>query len=395
MNPGRVRSHCLERNSDNHCTIPQRDSSNRRICLGEYLSKMPRRTAAAAVLVAAAACSAARVDSAPAPAHLLEIPPRFMWGWAPGVSGYCGSVSMQTAGIWYGNWFTEDYVRGTSGGHDGAHQMYISYPEDLAIPDTALIAACPKLKMNCTMWNYRAAPQPQHADFLRWAASGIDRGHPVLLGIFWGAEATPNPDYDHLVPMIGYEPAGAAERHQEGAVGDVSVVYYNDLHANVTTRAAVSDFVKNRSTCITAERFGPKSFCLQYWVNYGLEVSGNLQEPASGEAPLRPVRLVMGNWTEPDYSQEDKLNEPPVLLSARVIVSELSAGVNYALLRFDDPLLTPVSRFLESPHVREKNVFVATAATAEFDRNFMSNTTQLFRCVEVPSSSNNNDDDVH
>jgi hypothetical protein len=354
---------------------------------------------------AAAVAAATAVGGAPSP-RLLDIPPRFMWGWAPGVSGYCGSVSMQSAGIYYGNWFTEDYVRGTSGGHDGAHQMYITYPQDLAIPDTALISACPKLRMNCTQWDYHVAPQPQYVDFLRWTASAIDAGHPVLLGLFWGAEATPNPTFDHIVPMVGYENATAdhqqqqqpppssspppppppqQQQQQQPSQSTVGAVYYNDLHANVTTRAVVSDFVRNRSTCITAERFGPESFCLQYYVNFGIDVSGNLQEPVEGEAPLRPVRLVMGEWTEPDYSEEDKLHEPPVLLSAQVVVSALTVGSTYALLRFDDPLLTPVSGFLRSPNVREKNVFVASAPTARFNRTFMSNTTQLFRCVEVPT----------
>lgn len=76
------------------------------------------------------------------------------------------------------------------------------------------------------------------------------------------------------------------------------------------------------------------------------------------------------------------MHEKPTLLSAQVLVSGLSAGKTYALLRFDDPEKTPVSDFLNSPHIIEKNVFVATAATARFERSFMSNSTQLFRCVE-------------
>ena len=203
--------------------------------------------------------------------HTLPLPPRFMWGWGPGLSGYCGSVSLQTSALFYGNWLTEDYIRGTSGGHTGDHQMYVSYPEDLPIPQTALIEACYKVKLNCSMWNYHKAPEPQHEAFLRWAADGIDNNFPVILGLFWSAEATPHSDYDHIVPMVGYAPSS-------DSVSGVDAVFFNDLHANTTTRTQVKDFVKTRSECNNTERFGPESFCLPDFVNYGLQVRGNLQE---------------------------------------------------------------------------------------------------------------------
>lgn len=57
--------------------------------------------------------------------RLLDLPPRYMWGWGPGLSGYCGSVSLQTAAIYHGNWLTEDAIRGTSGAHDARHELLI------------------------------------------------------------------------------------------------------------------------------------------------------------------------------------------------------------------------------------------------------------------------------
>ena len=39
---------------------------------------------------------------------ILDIPPRFMWGWGSSEdSGYCGSASTQTMGLFYGNWISE------------------------------------------------------------------------------------------------------------------------------------------------------------------------------------------------------------------------------------------------------------------------------------------------
>ena len=35
---------------------------------------------------------------------LLDVPPRYMWGWGKGLRGYCGETSYQSFGIFYGNW---------------------------------------------------------------------------------------------------------------------------------------------------------------------------------------------------------------------------------------------------------------------------------------------------
>ena len=89
-----------------------------------------------------------------------------MWGWGKRVSGYCGSASIQSVALYYGNWLTEDAVRGTSGGVDGQHQLYIAFPKDLEIPSTSMLSACVALKLNCSMWDYHAASTPQHTSFL-------------------------------------------------------------------------------------------------------------------------------------------------------------------------------------------------------------------------------------
>ncbi len=42
---------------------------------------------------------------------LLDVPARFMWGWADGKRGYCGETSFQSHGILYGNWISQQLVR--------------------------------------------------------------------------------------------------------------------------------------------------------------------------------------------------------------------------------------------------------------------------------------------
>ena len=42
---------------------------------------------------------------------LLDVPARFMWGWADGKRGYCGEASFQSHGILYGNWISQEIAR--------------------------------------------------------------------------------------------------------------------------------------------------------------------------------------------------------------------------------------------------------------------------------------------
>jgi hypothetical protein len=275
--------------------------------------------------------------------QLLDLPPRYMWGWEPKVSGYCGSASVQTAAIYHGNWLTEDAIRGTSGGRDGKHELLIAYPKDTDVPGTAISSACIALKLNCTMWNYNREHNPQHTAFLNEFVKGhVDAGHPVIMGLYWGVES--DSDFDHIVPLVGYESASRVE--------NVTAVYFNDLHGNASIRAEVADFVSTRAACNAKARFGPGSFCLPRKVDYGIAVSGN----ADAEGALLPVRLAMDAWSEPDYSREDAQQEPPVLLSATVTVAQLERGVRYALLRFDGAAAVPDRRFLAAPSPRRRSL---------------------------------------
>ena len=306
-----------------------------------------------------------------------------MWGWQPKVSGYCGSASVQTAGIFFGNWLSEDAIRGTSGGHNGNHQLLIAYDKDLSVKGTSVADACRALVMNCSMWDYSSAPSPQHGAFVAWAAAAIGRGEPVIMGVYWGVES--DDDYDHIVPMVGYDSDSSSNdssnSSSSSSSSSVSAVYFNDLHTNASLRAELPTFVTTRQGCNSAARFGPGAFCLPKRTNYGLAVRGNQDV----RGVLLPTRLALDAWTEPDYSREDAQRAAPSLLGATVTVSGLAAGARYALLRFEDPAAVPHENFLNSAF-SSKTEFVAAAGTWSQRATFMSNSTTFFRSVGVPAA---------
>eukprot|EP01052_Picozoa_sp_SAG31_P002346 SAG31_NODE_83_length_27039_cov_14.035746_2_plen_265_part_00 len=174
--------------------------------------------------------------------------------------------------------------------------------------------------------------------------------------------------------MVGYETDGEDE--------SVAVVYFNDLYSNATIQAETQSFVKSRKACSEDARSsqdgGLAPFCLPKKYDYGIAISGN--EDIDGV--LLPVRLDMDQWKEPDYSKEDGFHEAPTMMGATVTVSDLTLGTRYALLRFEDPAAVPKREFLKA-RFAHKTEFVAKVATWTTRVAFMSNSTILFRCVEV------------
>ena len=296
--------------------------------------------------------------------HVLSLPPRLMWGWGPRVSGYCGSASIQTVALYYGNWLTQDAVRGVTGGHDGADQLLLG-DEDGCCNS---VAVARKLHLNVTAWPHASAPRPQHIAFAAWMAESIDSGEPVVFGVYMQTED--NPDLDHIVPLVGYV----------GPPGRPSKLLYNDLHSNKTLEADLASFPADRSECKRDlpwnERF---AYCLPASVDYGYRVHGN-HDPA-GE--LLPSQLIVPDWYEPDYSAEDAKHETPRELRAAVLVSGLTAGERFVLLRYEHASAVPLSDFLRMGGWAARTDFVAPSHAWNVGVTFMSNTTQFFRCVHA------------
>lgn len=317
-----------------------------------------------------------------APAGVLDLPPRYMWGWsAPGglapptASGYCGSASLQTVALYYGNWLTQDAIRGTSGGHNGNHALLLGVNGA-----TSVMSACAALKLNCSSsWDFNEEPQPQSSRFLSWASAAIDAGKPVIVGVYWAEES--DADYDHIVPMVGYTD---------------NAVYFNDLHSNSTTRAELPGFVSSRKHCkrgsaaatlTRAQQLGGESgtaeswkFCLPREVDYGVIVEGNRDAQRAG---LLPLRLDMAANSEPDYSKEDREHQAPVLLTATLQATGLTAGGHYILLRYETPSAIPAEKLLARGGYSEHTAFTPSGSSQSWPVSFMSNSTTLFRCVRA------------
>jgi len=182
-----------------------------------------------------------------------------MWGWGPVVSGYCGEASLQSVALYYGNWLTQDAVRGTTGGYDGAHEVLL----DNSSCSSVSVAA--HFKLRTSEWKAWEVPQPQADAFLAWMKGAVDEGTPVVFGLYMTVYHSPT--YDHIVPLVGY---------------DDDSLYFNDLYFNQTLHASLRHVVKSRSQCWGVRKHsGAAEYCLPKKNNYGYRVLGNLDPSAS------------------------------------------------------------------------------------------------------------------
>ena len=291
---------------------------------------------------------------------MLAIPPRKMWGWGPNVSGYCGSMSIQTVALYFGNYLSQDKVRGATGGHDASHEIMLGRSRCCSAFSIMQI-----FSLNATQFPYWSVARPQHGRFVEWLHAAVANGDPVAFGLFMKTES--NANFDHIVPLVGFDEAGR--------------IVFNDLHANVSLHEDLSTFVANRDACRAplpwTERW---SYCLPKDVNFGVRVHGN----ADMNRELLTARLVMDDWSEPDYSTEDAKHEAPARLGATLIADTLRPHAPYALLQFSDPSRVPNRNFLANATggVAARVDFHANASGAFAQRvRFLSNETIFFRVV--------------
>ena len=91
---------------------------------------------------------------------MLDIQPRKMWGWGGladrDYSGYCGETSIQTAGLFFGQYVSQELVR-----YAGANRE--------VLVDVNAHAAAEAVLLRVDRWDIDGRARPQSDAFLAWA----------------------------------------------------------------------------------------------------------------------------------------------------------------------------------------------------------------------------------
>ena len=124
----------------------------------------------------------------------LNVPPRRMWGWGPGLKGYCGEASFQSCGLFYGNYFSQERIRYAAGNKEllvGLHDEKVAKA----------------LKLKYQQFDESQKGVSETETFLRWAQRHVTVGHnPVISGFFLHVptKSDGHEGYDHIMVTVGF-----------------------------------------------------------------------------------------------------------------------------------------------------------------------------------------------
>jgi hypothetical protein len=309
---------------------------------------------------------------------MLNIIPRRMWGWglwADTISGYCGEGSIQTCMISFGNYISQEQVLKAAGS-----------PLLLGVNSDECLKA---LHVSYEYIGQYALGLPWILDYIK---KQLDQGFPVIMGLYVN-ESDGDVSYDHICPIVGYK---------LGIEGTIENLYLCDGYLLYTyeLNCLGGDCYQTRDDMIPNLDFGGPYFLSipniegkkddgEPAINQMVTIKGN-------EDPKRetfPVCLVMESPYEPNWGSEDQLFAPAGPIACTCEITGLTKGLQYSIIRFDNPSDLPSSDFLASGTFTMRENFTASdnnfsihvSNTADYP--FISNGTYFFRCVLNTSST--------
>jgi hypothetical protein len=362
----------------------------------------------------------------------LNIPPRRMWGWGLG-NGYCGETSFQQALLYFGNYVSQERIRYAADNNE----LLIGEHDEKAAINLHLLHECFKSQYDEENENGSDGEASNDADddeeeddsnedeeeseeepgavtegmkFLPWILDHLRRGHPVVAGWFLYSEEGLD-GYDHIMPIIGAttrtkdeaKPIIASSPNEDdhsthkADLRSVTGLEFHDL-ADRYPRYVMHDDTKEgrllaRRSDTKKERQRPETigdrqldeeerylYALPRGHSYGVALRGNMDP----EQETCRFVLHVDEWEEPDWGAEDKRNETPKEFTVSGTALGLTAGTQYALLRFDDPATVPKrGKFVDSLTWSRAFVFTATAANVRIDKFdvIKSNGAYFYRLV--------------
>ncbi|MDX2111870.1 MAG: hypothetical protein SFY80_16700 [Verrucomicrobiota bacterium] len=281
----------------------------------------------------------------------LPIEPRLQWD---NNSGYCGETSIQQAALHFGGYVSQHRIR---------EIIDPSQQQDVWVPDHT-VDVLTALRLTFTNWDSEK-PTPQYQVFLNWMKTSLLAGHPVVFGVF--VKDLSSQEYDHIVLATGFSALSVSVFHEEDRL------FFHDNYSPDRVNRTFGSLWDTRSMNGNGSAH---EYCIPRDTNYACAITG----VADDSGDIRPVRLMLNRWDEPNVV----LGETPVTLNAIGIISGLTPGKAYALLRYDDYNLVPRSAYLSSPYSSAVH-FVADGEQKTFTDQIPSNGVAIYRCVPLPA----------
>lgn len=297
--------------------------------------------------------------------------------------GYCGEISLITAGLYYGQYLSQYDVRALAT-HDGSQtggQLLIG-TNDTTTADL----------LHLTYEEFDTDSQQTTDEFLTWVKQQVVAEYPTIIGIFsnqylFYGNTDPlagDEDYDHIVPVIDVSskhPLSDPSYYGDDTLGfsdnglwktQTPPVYYfsYEFDSFQTDRAGAND------------PDGPVYSLNDNASNYGIAITGI--KDLNGDTV--PVRIeTYSNYEKPDIVDHSNVRPLPTSLVLTITISELELNTPYILYRYNDLDLVPDSEF----NANAANAYESWPIQVQYHPTYTltevihSNEIAVYRCVKA------------
>lgn len=342
----------------------------------------PARPAPLLLVIAFAGCGGFLPGGVSAPAQSTwrnDIGPRYQWNHN---GGYCGEVSLISAGLYYGQYISQYDARAAAG-----NLPQYRLKSQLLLGVNALQAAS-AMHLAAFAWH-----EPRGGDstdgFLVWIKRNVVRGYPVVIGLFTNENRfygnrhpRAGSTYDHIVPVIGID---SAHLRDDSGYYTGDVITFSDNGLWGTRRDAPYffsyEFGKFQRTRAAANaRHGPVYSLPDDKRNYGIAIAG-IKDPDNETLPVRVTTNV--NYERPQIVEGSTRRPPPERLVLTITVSGLKKGERYNLYRYNALSSIPDDAFNAKAAKAFERWAIAGRGDGEFvmTEKIMSDEVAAYRAV--------------
>jgi hypothetical protein len=239
---------------------------------------------------------------------LNDIPTRIQWD---GNYGYCGEVSMISAGLYYGQYLSQYDVRAIA---SPAIKQYKQHAQLLL--GVNAVSAAQRLRLAA-----KAVASKRPEVFYAWLKDQVVKGYPVIMGVFTNAG---DAEYDHIVPVFGV----GSDFPLNTAYHPTDVIQFSDNSAQSPYYAfEIKAYLANRQVA-NAQDDNTYSLPTYPTTKYGLAITGVLDKYHE----TLPVRLTTNvNYERPAIVHNTASRPKAMPITLTITVSNLHAGEHYNL----------------------------------------------------------------
>lgn len=312
----------------------------------------------------------------------INTPARYQW---IENNGYCGEVSMISAGLYYGQYLSQ---------YDARAIAFRGVPQTvgkLLLSDESDARLAEEMHLNFTTWS--SSKKDRTAEqFLAWVKQNVIKGYPVAIALYmnqyrFGESREPAYEsewYDHLVSVTGI---GTFHSPTDPDYYADDKIYFSDHGAwkyadNPPYHFSYSfaEFQKDRVQANAKN--GLIYSLMKQGPHFGIAITG-VRDLNNDTVPVRLETDVNNE----KYAIKEGSNDRPAAVPIRlkVTVSGLQPGTDYTLYRYNSLSRVPDSEFnahASSAHKSWK-IKIASGSTYVFNEDIRSDEIAVYRAVKA------------